>query len=306
MTQAPVPYVEQALSHGAQLFRQAINSLLPLTASGFAYGGTINPNDYLVTPQGSPNMTVNVAGGVPGGQAWVQGTTNVGVQGLYYCFNDATVIQPIAASDPSNGRIDISCLQVQDAFYAGAVNSASLVIVTGTPSGSPVPPTQPASSIQLAEIAVAALATSITGGDITNSPQSLAAGVPYGNGLGSISVPNDTLTAVPITLISSNYGVVSASDALQIPFGGMYQLSASASCNGTSGKLLVAITDNTIQVSGGAATVPMTTGVPTDQVSASTTAFCNSGDLIGVSVTQETGGSIDVAAYLTVNYLSCA
>jgi hypothetical protein len=162
VTQQAVPYVMQALSHGAQLFRQAISTLVDTE------GGVIHSGDYQVTALGSPAMAVNVAGGVPGGQAWVAGTTIAGVQGLYYCYNDAQVTVGITGSDPSNPRIDIIALQIQDAFYAGAINSASIAYVSGTPAGSPVPPTTPASSILLADIAVAALATSITTGNITN------------------------------------------------------------------------------------------------------------------------------------------
>lgn len=160
--QNPV-YVIQTGSHGAQLFREAISSLMS------SAGGVVDQGDYQVTAQGTPNMTVNVAGGIPGGRAWVPGTSSSGIQGNYFVYNSGTVVQTLAASNPSNPRIDISVLQIVDSFYVGgSTNTGQLAIVTGTPAGSPVQPTTPASSLLLAALHVSANATTVTTGNITD------------------------------------------------------------------------------------------------------------------------------------------
>lgn len=158
------PYVLQSGSHSAQLFRQAISTLLA------SAGGVVGANDLLVTQNGTPNMSVNVAGGPPGsgGGIWVPGTTSAGVQGQYFGYQDATVNLAIAAANATNPRIDVVMVQVQDAAYAGAVNSITLSVLTGTPAASPVAPTLPASSLALANILVPAASTSVVTGNITD------------------------------------------------------------------------------------------------------------------------------------------
>lgn len=157
MTANSPPYVLQAGSHSAQLFRGAISTLIG------AGGGIVGLTDYAVTQNGTPNMSVNIAAG----QIWVPGTSSA-LQADYYGLNDAVVNLAIGASNPTNPRISIAAAQVQDAAYAGAVNSFSLVEVAGTPAASPVAPTLPASSLALANIAVAALATTIVTANITD------------------------------------------------------------------------------------------------------------------------------------------
>lgn len=173
MTANSPPYALQAGSHSAQLFRQAISTLLAPT------GGVIGASDYLVTQNGVANMSVNVAGGAPGsgGGIWVPGTTSAGIQGLYYGYNDATVNLAIAASNPTNPRIDVPIAQVQDAAYAGAISSFQLAVVTGTPAASPVAPSLPASSYGLANVAVAALATTVVSANITDRRSQAAVGM---------------------------------------------------------------------------------------------------------------------------------
>jgi microcystin-dependent protein len=168
MTANSPPYAIQASSHSAQLFRQAITTLIA------SAGGIVNPGDYAVAATATPSMAVTVAGGVPGGQIWVPGTSLTGPQAAYMGYNDGQVTLTIAASNPSNPRIDVPVAQVQDAAYAGATNSFSLSVVTGTPGGSPVAPSIPASSIGLADVLVPASATSITSGNITPTAPQLA------------------------------------------------------------------------------------------------------------------------------------
>lgn len=119
---------------------------------------------FTVQQAGSPNMSVDVLNGF----AMVAGT-EVNAQAAYSCLSDTTKNVTIAASNPSNPRIDIIVLKVQDSFYSGATDSWSIVAVTGTAAGSPVAPAAPANSMIIANIAVGASVTSITNANITDT-----------------------------------------------------------------------------------------------------------------------------------------
>ena len=170
-------YAITANSLTAETFRQA-------PASHVAGTGVVGSGDLAVAQHGTPNMSVDVAAG----QVWVPGTlsstsgfpTNVNAQttyGLPSAFNqqssyfqwyNATTNLAIAAADPTNPRIDLAVVSIQDAQYSGSNNQGILQIITGTPAASPSPPNAPASSVVLAQIAVAAGASSIVTGNITD------------------------------------------------------------------------------------------------------------------------------------------
>jgi hypothetical protein len=99
-------------------------------------------------------------------------------QGVYSGYQDGTTSLAIAAAGPTYPRIDLVCQSAQDAEYAGTNNQLVLQVVTGgyTGMGSPVLPAAPASSIVLAQVAVASGLTSIVAGDITNEAPSAGAG----------------------------------------------------------------------------------------------------------------------------------
>lgn len=152
------PYVLQGatgIDHPAEEFRRVLRTL-----SGGATG-VVNSGDLAVTANGTPNMSVNVAKG----EALVAGTATVD-QGTYYVFNDATVNLAVSAADATNPRIDLVVAKVTDTL--SDADTWSLAVVAGTPAASPVAPTPPANSITLAQVAVAANATSITSGNITD------------------------------------------------------------------------------------------------------------------------------------------
>jgi hypothetical protein len=71
-----------------------------------------------------------------------------------------------AAADATNPRIDLVCASVVD--NGDATSFCQVLLVTGTPAPSPSVPAAPANSITLAQIAVAANATSIVVGNITD------------------------------------------------------------------------------------------------------------------------------------------
>lgn len=166
MTAQSPPFALQNASHSAALFRQAAFSAWR-NASGI-----VGPTDFAVTAQGTPNMSVIVAAG----RAWMKGTQvasvsggNWSTQAAYFGINDAPVTLTIAAADPTNPRIDVICAYVQDAFYSGSTNTLTLGVVTGTPAPSPAAPAAPNNALVLATVAVAANATSITSGNITQA-----------------------------------------------------------------------------------------------------------------------------------------
>lgn len=134
-------------------------------------GGTSNiPNDLqvkAVSPTPSLSLTVEAGHCV---------ITRSG-QGPYLCVNSAQGTLTLAAADTVNPRIDIIVAQLYDTALGDSMPSTpalaapgGLVVrpVTGTPAGSPVAPSVPTGAILLANIAVAANATQITSGNITD------------------------------------------------------------------------------------------------------------------------------------------
>jgi hypothetical protein len=133
------------------------------TQALWATTGIIKSTSLAVTPNSPVGMSVIVASG----WAAIVGTTQSNM-GTYVGYNDAPTVVAITTANPTNPRIDLLCMTVNDAYYTGALNNVVFQVVVGTPAGSPVVPSTPANSIALAEIDVAAGALSITSGDITD------------------------------------------------------------------------------------------------------------------------------------------
>jgi hypothetical protein len=133
------------------------------TQALWATTGIINSSSLAVTQNSPVGMSVIIAGG----WAAIVGTTQANM-GTYVGYNDAATVVAITTANPTNPRIDLICMTVQDAYYTGASNNVIFQVVAGTPAGSPVVPSTPANSIALAEVAVAAGALSITNGNITD------------------------------------------------------------------------------------------------------------------------------------------
>jgi hypothetical protein len=170
MTFDTTAWIMDGTTVDAEVIRRALGTLL-----GSA-GGIVTPGDLQVTQQASPNMSVLVGTG----QIWVPGTSTAS-QGMYYSRNGAAVTLAIAASNPSNPRIDTVVVQVQDAAYAGATKSIAPAVITGTPtSGATLANltgagAAPASSTVLAYVLVPAGATTIVTADIANVASQVAA-----------------------------------------------------------------------------------------------------------------------------------
>lgn len=105
------------------------------------------------------------------GQAWVSG--------VFY-QNDAAVTLAIAVSDPSNPRLDRVVLHLDQ-----TAKTVALLVLTGTPSGSPVEPALTQSGtiweIPLARVLVGATVATIAAGNVTDERLSVLTAplVPY-------------------------------------------------------------------------------------------------------------------------------
>lgn len=122
--------------------------------------------DLLVVANSSPAMNVQVYGG---GAVLPRAG-----QGPYVAYSDAPVTVTVAASDPTNPRVDVVYMQVLDAAVGDAGTLAKIDIVTGIPAGVPTVPSIPTNAIPLAQVAVAALATQIISANITDIRKSAA------------------------------------------------------------------------------------------------------------------------------------
>lgn len=142
----------------------AENDRLTSTGVLWATSGVADFAAMTVAQSATPGMSVTITGG----HAVIAGTETA-QQGFYIAYNDATVTVAIAPADPAQARIDRIVISVQDSYYSGANNQVIYQAVTGTPSGSPVPPAIPANSLSLGLVAVAAGATSITNANITDT-----------------------------------------------------------------------------------------------------------------------------------------
>lgn len=137
-----------------------------LTATGILWrsGGVADYSAMIVSQSATPAMSVSISAG----HAVIAGTQTSN-QGFYIAYNDAASTLAIATANPTQARIDRICVVVQDAYYGGTANNQVIFqAVTGTPSGSPVPPAAPDNAVTIAYVAVAAGTTAIVNANITD------------------------------------------------------------------------------------------------------------------------------------------
>lgn len=146
------------------------------TQALWATSGIISSSSLAVSQSSPVGMTVSVASG----WAAIIGTTQANM-GAYVAYNDAATTLTVSPSDPTNPRIDLVCVTIQDAYYSGAFNDVIFQVVAGTPAGSPVAPALPANSLSLATISVAAAASSITNANITDTRTLVTTNLPIGD-----------------------------------------------------------------------------------------------------------------------------
>jgi hypothetical protein len=186
MTLRTPPSWLQNGSHTAENDRLSMQSI-------YATTGIVGATSLAATQNGTPNMTVNLASG----WAAVVGTTQANM-GVYVGYNDAPLSAAITVSPVANSRIDLVCLTVNDAFYAGVLNNLVLNVVAGVVAASPVVPATPANSIALAQVLVGTAVSSIVTANITDVRVNATTNLPVVTLTGVQTLTNKTLTSPTI------------------------------------------------------------------------------------------------------------
>ena len=140
-------------------------------------------SDLAVTAQGTPDMTVAVAKG----SCYILRDAHVTADNslkFWKVVVTAATNVTIPSADASNPRIDLICVKIDTGASpdATASNVATLVNVEGTAAASPSAPSVPTNHLKLAEIAVPALDTTISSGQITDYRTYTGLVVPYSSG----------------------------------------------------------------------------------------------------------------------------
>ncbi len=114
------------------------------------------------------NMVITIGSGTAFDRAVIEGDS--AGQGITVAeHQNATQTLSIAASDPTNDRIDRVIVRVYDDTFDSSGNEyTDLEVITGTPDASPVAPAEPSSSYTLATILVQDGVTAVTDSDITD------------------------------------------------------------------------------------------------------------------------------------------
>ncbi len=202
-------------TYTAEIMRRAIYDVIlaRTSAVGSVFGGVIMGGDLALTAPAS-GMSVNTAVG----EAMVPGSSS-STQSVYYLRVSAQTNISIAASNPSNPRIDLVCATINDQTYSGSTNNGVIQVVTGTPtSGATLAnpsgaPALPASSLFLGYVLVPANASNIITSDILSEPSSALFGphvltvsgqaVTIPLNYESVKVVNNAASSVTITLTTA-------------------------------------------------------------------------------------------------------
>ena len=189
----------------------AENDRLTTTGSLWGTSGIVRSADLAVTASSGMNLSV------ASGWAAILGTYQTNM-GTYMAYNDAAATATITTADPTNPRIDLVCITVNDAAYSGSLNSVAINVVKGTAAGSPSVPSTPTNSIALAQVAVAAGATTISSGNITDVRTRAQIVEPTFTSAASTSVPvriqlNTGQTGNALQIINSSGTVLNGFDS---------------------------------------------------------------------------------------------
>ena len=146
-----VTYVGETEYYASDLIQREADWICP---------GCLNILDLVVTAGSGLSVIVSGAPqGQVGGNAWISGG--------YRFYNDSAATITLATADSTNPRIDliIAAVDTTQTPYVPVLRA-----ITGTPSGSPVVPSVPAGivALALAQVSVAANATTVTSGNITD------------------------------------------------------------------------------------------------------------------------------------------
>ena len=155
MTVQNPPIWLQTGSHTAEQVRRWAEATLGTNE------GVMGGDELAVTH--SSAMTLSIAEG----QVLISGTENS--YGLF-CENRGAATVTVTGGDATNPRIDLVVARVRDWVYSGSAGNDgfTLEVVTGTAAASPSAPTLPDNCVALAEVAVAAGASSLTSSNLTD------------------------------------------------------------------------------------------------------------------------------------------
>lgn len=169
-------------------------------------------------------MNVTVAAG-----SYVVPNTASAVAGGYKATLAASGTLSVAASDPTNPRIDLIVAYVSDVGTSSSFGAVE--IITGTPASSPTAPSAPANAVILAQVAVPANATSIVSGNIADERTFTAAagGIVIAGKTGATALPAGFNGLMCYDPASGTFYHMSASGAKQahvLPFAPVHTLIA--------------------------------------------------------------------------------
>lgn len=284
----------QNLNYNAEIFRRGAYGFQLQRGStvGSAVGGVVGAGDFTTTYGGSGlGVTTST------GEAIVAGSSSTVQSGYYVRGSSATTNTP-ASANPSNPRVDLLYIQLNDATYTGSTNSATLSIATGTAtSGASLAnltgaPSLPTSSLALAYVLVPAAATSISNSDIANVAGPVKSGLPtsarlvtqaYGAIGGGVTNQTYFLTDDSVSPFVVNGGSIVSSGAGSIGVLGLFNfiaadwtlgsfapeltLKITTICNATSpGQTFTAGIGSSLSYAGATGTLSLTAGGNVGQV----------------------------------------
>ncbi len=161
-------------------------------------------NSFQVLQNLGTDMNVKIGSGTAFDRAVVAG--DLAGQGTFIPeHQNATQVLAVAASDPTNDRIDRVILKVYDDTFDSSGNDyADIEVITGTPDASPVAPALPSTAISLATILVQNAVTQIVNGDITDlrTEYALQVGLGHGEVTGSTEVASVSVTTTDASIAS--------------------------------------------------------------------------------------------------------
>lgn len=288
--------------------RDAVASLVPNT------GGIVQAGDYAVTQTGTPSMGVSVGAG----RIWVPGTnvSNISgqtwsTQGQYFIENDAPYTATVATSDPTNPRIDVVYVAMQDSQYSGTSDGPVIAVATGTPAAGATYPTNapalPANALTLAWINVTANATSIDNAHITQIQTQCTEPFGHCGATGSTSLTSSVgviaVTAAQVLRGGMTYN--NSNQGLVVPIQGLYRVNATARFTGGTGSNVVMELYQNSNVPTGLS-VRVNKGVGTDTTgSTSGVISLNAGDHVYMVAYTGAGGGTETAYGASGGYSGC-
>lgn len=174
------------------------------------YGGVMGTTDLQVVQRGAgANMSVDVSVGT----GYIRGRHAFN-QGVYRCYNNATVNKTITGAPASGTRRDIVYARIYDnAYDALGQNKWAIEIAEGVASLTPADPILPLSALPLARVTVASGDTAINTADITDLRKQL--GFP-----GTVATSNHFLELKN----SADYGTKVLTGILDVSLSGTIQI----------------------------------------------------------------------------------